>query len=245
MTDDRPTGGHWLTYAEAARRLGLTTEAVRALARRQKLDRRSPNAIGGQSWLLIPADRLSNNRPMVMLNGQTEATNGHGDSGQQLDPPSGRSRPPVPGGHDKGDQWALPVANDRRDDRRLDDDNRRAEDIVTLVRELTEPLKDQSADLKGLLATERERANCAEERAREAEGHGRELQGRLHRAEAGSTEKDATITDLRHRLDQADTDRRQALDRLAAAQERIAALLTEQRAPAPRARRWWNWRRQG
>jgi hypothetical protein len=40
---------------------------------------------------------------------------------------------------------------------------------------------------------------------------------------------EATIRDLRARLDQADTDRRQALDRLAVAQERIAALLTDQR----------------
>jgi len=47
------------------------------------------------------------------------------------------------------------------------------------------------------------------------------------------------IDDLRHRLDQADTDRRQALDRLAAAQERIAALLTDQR---PARRSWWRWR---
>jgi hypothetical protein len=43
------------------------------------------------------------------------------------------------------------------------------------------------------------------------------------------------------RLDQVDADRRQALDRLAAAQERIAALLTDQRPPAP-VRRWWRWR---
>ena len=49
------------------------------------------------------------------------------------------------------------------------------------------------------------------------------------------------IADLRHRLDQADTDRRQALDRLAAAQERIAALLTDQRATVAR-RSWWRWR---
>ena len=63
------------------------------------------------------------------------------------------------------------------------------------------------------------------------------------------------VADLRHRLDQADTDRRQALDRLAAAQERIAALLTDQRSmhrplpfsqPAPPAlrRSWWRWGRQ-
>ena len=60
------------------------------------------------------------------------------------------------------------------------------------------------------------------------------------------------IADLRRRLDQADIDRRQALDRLASAQERIAALLTDQRAPPPTApvapepaprRSWWSWRR--
>lgn len=46
------------------------------------------------------------------------------------------------------------------------------------------------------------------------------------------------IADLRRRLDQADADRRQALDRLTAAQERITALLSGPPA-APRRRRWW------
>jgi excisionase family DNA binding protein len=61
-------------------------------------------------------------------------------------------------------------------------------------------------------------------------------------------ERDAVIGDLRVRLDEERTDRRQALDRLAAAQERIAALLTDQRQPAPNPppvpakRRWWLWR---
>src|SRR3954452_17381512 len=44
----------------------------------------------------------------------------------------------------------------------------------------------------------------------------------------------------RRRFDQADAAGRQALDRLAAAQERIAALLTDQRTVP--ARRWWRWR---
>jgi excisionase family DNA binding protein len=59
------------------------------------------------------------------------------------------------------------------------------------------------------------------------------------------TAHEATIADLRHRLDQEATDRRQALDRLAIAQERIAALLTDQRPtlPAPARRGWWSWRR--
>jgi excisionase family DNA binding protein len=63
---------------------------------------------------------------------------------------------------------------------------------------------------------------------------------------------EATIGDLRHRLDQSDAERRQAQQQLAAAHERIAALLTDQRTktdtvadlPAPPARRsWWRWRR--
>jgi hypothetical protein len=66
-----------------------------------------------------------------------------------------------------------------------------------------------------------------------------ELDGRLADAHE-------TIADLRHRLDQADADRRQALDRLAAAQERITALLTDQRPtapPEPARRSWLPWRR--
>jgi hypothetical protein len=51
--------------------------------------------------------------------------------------------------------------------------------------------------------------------------------------------------DLRRRLDQTDADRRQAFDRLAAAQERITALLTDQRTalPAPARRSWRLWAR--
>ena len=56
--------------------------------------------------------------------------------------------------------------------------------------------------------------------------------------------RDEALDDLRRRLDQSDIERRQALDRLAGAQERIAALLTDQRAaPAPARRSWWPWAR--
>jgi DNA repair exonuclease SbcCD ATPase subunit len=74
-----------------------------------------------------------------------------------------------------------------------------------------------------------------------------DLAARLAAAEAENTAlhaaaqmRDETISDLRHRLDQSDADWRLALDRLAAAQERIAALLTDQRQPARRS--WWRWR---
>jgi hypothetical protein len=63
------------------------------------------------------------------------------------------------------------------------------------------------------------------------------------RAQLG--ESRATVEDLRQRLDEERAERRQTADRLAAAQERIAALLTDQRPPPPAApaRRWLPWRR--
>ena len=66
----------------------------------------------------------------------------------------------------------------------------------------------------------------------------RELRARLDAADARLTDKDEVIADLRQQRDQAQT-------QLAAAQERIAALLTDQRptAPQPVPRRpWWRWR---
>src|SRR3954468_3817951 len=46
-----------------------------------------------------------------------------------------------------------------------------------------------------------------------------------------------TVEDLRRRLDRSDEERHRLQEQLAAAQERIAALLTDQRQPAPR-RSW-------
>src|SRR4051794_33750213 len=73
----------------------------------------------------------------------------------------------------------------------------------------------------------------------------RELEIRLEAAEAGTKLRDDTIADLRRRLDESERERREQAVRLAAAQERIAALLTDQRAapPAPARRGWWSWRR--
>src|SRR3954451_154689 len=58
-------------------------------------------------------------------------------------------------------------------------------------------------------------------------------------------DKDAQIADLQRRLDAEAAERRQAIERLLAAQEKITAL-TDQRlaAPATPAKRgWWSWRR--
>jgi excisionase family DNA binding protein len=65
-------------------------------------------------------------------------------------------------------------------------------------------------------------------------------------------QRDGVIDDLRGRLDEERAERRQTADRLAAAQERITALLTDQRqaapltpmpTPAPEKRRRWWWSR--
>ncbi len=90
----------------------------------------------------------------------------------------------------------------------------------------------------------------AEARNTDATAELRELRTRIAEKDTLIAAHERALDDLRHRLDEERADRRQALDRLAAAQERIAALLTDQRpapaAPAPTApRRWWNWRRQG
>src|SRR3954466_13774140 len=70
---------------------------------------------------------------------------------------------------------------------------------------------------------------------------------RLEAADARIADKDTTIADLRHRLDEERAERRQTTAQLSAAQERIAALLTHQGAsaasPAAPRRRWWRWGR--
>src|SRR3954470_365289 len=94
---DRASDEHWLTYIEAAKLLGISPEAVRAIARRQKWPRQSANAIGRAVRILVPADRL---RP-VMANGHSGLArwprpvthNSQEDNGQ-------RSRPVV-NGHDQ------------------------------------------------------------------------------------------------------------------------------------------------
>src|SRR4051794_14665665 len=71
------------------------------------------------------------------------------------------------------------------------------------------------------------------------------LEAKLEAEQAKVAMLERSVEDMRHRLDAADTERRQSLDRLAAAQERIAALLTDQRPTAPAAprRSWLRWGR--
>jgi hypothetical protein len=77
------------------------------------------------------------------------------------------------------------------------------------------------------------------------------LRAQLEAERARAAVLEGTVDDLRRRLDQREADHRMALDRLAAAQERITALLTDQRAtpvttperPVSQRRSWWPWAR--
>ena len=55
--------GDWLTYRQAADRLGISPEAVRALARRRGWSRQSPNEVGGIARVLLPTDIDRRSRP--------------------------------------------------------------------------------------------------------------------------------------------------------------------------------------
>src|SRR3954463_1583127 len=70
----------WLTYAEAAQLLGRSTEAIRALVRREKWPRRIPNDYGSPTLILVPTDRL----PPTVNGGHELAdggSDGHNDQG--------------------------------------------------------------------------------------------------------------------------------------------------------------------
>ncbi len=164
MIDDQLTNDHWLTYTEAAEKLGLTVNAVRALARRQGWHRRSPNVIGGQAWVAVPADRL--------------AINDRVSSNRRSDSAVVNDQPPVINGPDSSDRRSDPA------------DDRRSHEILIAVHEvaerIAEPLREQIADLKNQLAAEKqlrirdtERADRVEDRAMEAERRVQELQEQL------------------------------------------------------------------
>ena len=165
------TAEHWLTYADAAERLGLTLEAVRALARRQHWQRRSPNAVGGQTWILVPADRL------------VAAANGGHTNGERRAPRNDKRRAhsdeiAPPASQDDDGRRATPAATPDTDeplDRRAEDSDRRLDEVLTAVREVGElfaPLRDQ-------LDRERQRADRAENRVQEVEKQLAEMRDKL------------------------------------------------------------------
>ena len=141
MTDQKEC---WLTYAEVGQLLGISAEAARAMVRRQKWPRRTPNDHGALARVLIPDDRLP---PLS----QTIITAGHpGD-----DQPPVRRRPALNGGH-LGDGRGSDIIPDQPNDRpdATSDILRTVSETVEL---LLEPLREQ-------LTIANQRADRAERR---------------------------------------------------------------------------------
>src|SRR6516162_5182014 len=67
-----PDQERWLTYAEAAALLGISTEAARMLARRHGWPRRSPNAYGGRARVLIPENMACDRERPALSAGQPD-----------------------------------------------------------------------------------------------------------------------------------------------------------------------------
>src|SRR4051812_20997340 len=168
---DRPPEGRWLTYTDAAQLLGISSEELRSLARRHRWDRRSSNAVGGHSWVLVPADRLPaagrEETSRRLLASPSDLTVPPTDNDLHRPP----VEPPPTAGHDADDLRSnLRYADDPRPTDRHDD--RRLEEILTAVRSLGEAV----TALGTQLIRERERADRAENRAAEAETRNKELQ---------------------------------------------------------------------
>jgi hypothetical protein len=232
-----PIAEHWLTYAETAERLGLTPEAVRALARRQHWPRRSPNAVGGQTWILVPADRLA-----------AAAASGNTNSGQRtltgIDRRDHHQEPPLAASQETDGQRAPPGTSQDtggQDDRRTpavtEHSDRRIDDVLAAVRETAEtfaqPLRDQLRIthlqieiLNAQLGTAHERADRAEGRAQDAERRVREADDRAREAENRIRETEVRVRELQEQLQAEMIEHRQ-----------MVALLLKRRS-------WWPWRRQ-
>jgi hypothetical protein len=52
----------WVTYAEAGKLLGISTQAARMLAKRRGWARRTPNAYGDRAMILVPSDAIDQAR---------------------------------------------------------------------------------------------------------------------------------------------------------------------------------------
>ena len=76
MTDGRATDGEWLTYLEVAARLGVSVEAVRAMARRGGWPKQRANGIGQVVRVQVPPDLPTNGRPDGATSGPPLAATG-------------------------------------------------------------------------------------------------------------------------------------------------------------------------
>jgi hypothetical protein len=215
LQSDQSNQERWVTYAQAGELLGISTQAARMLAKRRGWTRRTPNAYGDRALVLLPTDAIV--QPRIALSAERTGHTTGGDSDQ-------------------------PIAPDRVNVQLFADAIEALREQLGITHRQVEEANAR-AD-RAELRADNERRRADEERAR-AEQQIEMLRKELSESRIAEQLATAESTDLRRRLDQADTDRQQVLDRLAATQERIAALLTDQRtsppAPEPTRRRWWYW----
>jgi hypothetical protein len=155
----------WLTYAEAGELLGISSEAARAIARRNHWPRRTPNRPGGFAQVQMPADRLTVRTRPALTDGQMPVADGHSVvTDGQVD-----RRPTVTNGADQpvtdpvtlrsavrtlenavdGLRDQLAVANRRLDEerQRLEEERTRTADAMTAERIAREEAAGLSAEL--------------------------------------------------------------------------------------------------
>lgn len=172
----------WLTYAQAAERLGLSPEAVRHRARRAGW--RTMPGNDGRTLVLIPDDEVADIRPRAPVH-TPDRTADHSPA-----------RTP---GHD--DQIARSNARAERADERADEANKRADGAMALADRTLAALAEANAraeraetgrgEAADQLALARAALDQAQGDARKARGEAEDLRraeaarkakGRLHRA---------------------------------------------------------------
>jgi hypothetical protein len=215
LDSDQSNQERWVTYAQAGELLGISTQAARMLAKRRGWARRTPNAYGDRALILLPDDVSV--QPCVALSTERAGHTTPSDSDQSMAPDRVNVQPFVDAIEALREQLGITH-------RQVDEANARAD--------------------RAELRADDERRRADEERTR-AEQQIETLRKKLSELRIAERLATAELADLRGHLDQTDAERRQTLDRLTAAQEQIAALLTDQRTspPVPARRSWLPWRR--
>ena len=186
----------WLTYAEVGELLGISAEAARALVRRQKWSRRTPNEHNALARVLVPPDRAAARPRPPSARGMN---GGHPGNGRGTEEPHDRADdgPDVLRSTVRALENAVEGLRDQLGtaNRRAEDDRARAEraeeKAAALQAELVElrVAADLAEYATGEVTDLRKRLDAAEaERGRQRD--------RAEQAERRLADKDATITGL-------------------------------------------------
>jgi hypothetical protein len=191
-----------LTYDQIGRRLGMTADAARQLARRKGWPRTRPNAIGEPVVVSVPTSELPSEQPAV----HRRATDGE---------PSDDRR--AIGGEPAVTDGPEPSSVNRRSDLHtqalvaleaaLTAANTRAEEALALADRLAAQLADANGRADAEIATLRDMiSGRLRDTVARAETRAVQAEQRATEAEAQAAAKDAELTEHRLAADQARTD---------------------------------------